>query len=1485
MRNPMLELVLAACLSCGMLFAGGPNNYQGPNNGDWSSDANWSQGHVPRPDEDVGITGVTVNAPGTINVMSLHLIEATLCIGDKTSRPHVAPVINGDLELEGSKLYVYAGELMNYDVFETEEKAMAAIRAAANIVTIGGDFTVDDTSVVYPECGEFTGVPVIFKVGGEFTLAEGASFNVTRRGWAWSTGLWESRPSTYCKRRMAENKAKDEGWTVAFGAGLNYNTGGRYGGNVAGTKWSDWTYGKSYGPTFAPIFPGSPGGMYISPLNSERGRGPGSIVVLTTGAATINGVMDADGTKHVKGVDYEHSGTSGGGIWLTASAFTFGANAKLTAEGGGKPTSGLYGVGGGGRIALAEGCTAEQIDAMFNGTLPDNVVEATGTDRVAYDVLGGLNNAETARGTTGSFSFISPKSMSAVLDVRSTVEGLTAEGVVWGEQVLYNGEYSMTAPQYAYLASDPGVRYRCAGFVVSNATTQVAQGDGLTAEFEINGAYGPYTLTWRWDERMVRVTGTIAGEGSVTYDGTTYTGSLDVYLPSGESCAFTATPSGDWRFSSWAGTALPTGFSADNPVSLAVTQSGTMDASFAQGSVSRVWVGPQNGSWDVAANWSPTGIPGELDDLYLTNATLSVGHGIAVRSLTLSGASALTVNATPFVGASTPANIYANATVVEVSGALVVDGTSVITAANDPVTGAAVKIACGTFYLGPSAKVTASEKGWFWYDGTNDEFKTFTQFDKYQTRAIGAGNSYTQGGGYGAIGGNPTGSYCQPYGYKYAPFLPGSPNGCHNGSIGNAGYPGGTVWIVCDGLCELYGSVTSDGQRRYYGATSGGSVWICAKGVKAAETTSVSAIGGYLEGGYSSYGAGGRVSLALGLTDEQLDALAAGEEPEGLTYTDVIDLFAVSVRGGEKAGATPTYGNNGTATTVVGPLAYVSVTIAGSPVNALGVEPANGLESYEGGTVQTFTAPEFGADPINPLVGYDCEGYVVSNALGEVTRGAGTTVDVTMGNGPMSVVWQWGAAQMRVMARKPANGSLAVDGMPANGDAITWTTGRTPAIEAVPDEGYEFLCWEGNVPFGQARENPLVATIANPLDVTPVFRLAEEPMERTWSGTGVWTDASKWSPANMPGPQDTVVIASGTCAVSNCLAVAALRMTGGALNVGTKGPVSAELSVAGDATVSGGTLTLGYGLAWRTDGNNYYVDSTAQMTGHARFAVGGDLALGGKGSVVVCGGPIEGDYTFATGTSFLAVGGGLSLADTSVLGLSSDAMSGGSVKVTADSFTVAETAKVDALGRGYAWLGDIPPDAPGLGYSYTIGGSHGGQGGGNSASSKYDFELSPVMPGSPNGSYSSNQRPAGGVIRVHARTMSIEGTLTADSVTGTWTSGSAGGSIWLTADRFAFGANAVLTAVGGASNYSTQGGGGRIAISRALRAARLEQLVETGVYSGPSKRVKSEAEFRALYGNETMTIGLGTTGSTDPARLGTFTYLDDLNYATLFFVK
>ena len=185
------------------------------------------------------------------------------------------------------------------------------------------------------------------------------------------------------------------------------------------------------------------------------------------------------------------------------------------------------------------------------------------------------------------------------------------------------------------------------------------------------------------------------------------------------------------------------------------------------------------------------------------------------------------------------------------------------------------------------------------------------------------------------------------------------------------------------------------------------------------------------------------------------------------------------------------------------------------------------------------------------------------------------------------------------------------------------------------------------------------------------------------------------------------------------------------------------------------------------------------------------LRLEGAATLTVYGGPIEGDYTFATGTSFVSVGGALTLDGTSVLSLTSDALTGGSVKIDAQTVSVGASAKIDARGKGYAWLdSNTPPDAPGLGYSYSIGGSHGGKGGSNTGDSVYDSRLAPVMPGSPNGSYSNGQKPGGGVIRIHARAISIDGTLDADAVSPNTFGGSAGGSIWLTADTFAFGPQA-----------------------------------------------------------------------------------------------
>ena len=1295
----------------------GANEYTGAADGDWFVDANWSLGRVPTAADDVEISSLSVNATGSIVAASITLSSATLRLGSETYSNVVASAtISGDLTLEGaSKLYVFAGELpeSEWSVFADNATAIAALYAAANTVTVGGAFAVGDTSVVYPTAAVLTGVPVFFHVG-TFSLAEGASFDAKKRGWGWSADAWANAPA-YAKPRKTEGSAiQANGWTFAIGSGLSYPVGGSYGGAGLNTPttWQGNTYGATYGSIYAPFMPGSPAGSYLMESDRQyepqtltlRARGPGSVVVLASGAATVDGTIDASGVPHASGYKYDHSGASGGGIWLAAASFAFGANASLLASG--ESLDNLnYGTGGGGRIAVVEGLDPADYSLLLSELLPDD--------------------AQTAS-----------------LDVAHTV---------------------------------------AAGARPSGA--QAAPGTAVKLEPMNAGAV----------------------------DSICWTGTL-----------------------------------------------GTRD-------------------WFERANWSPNIVPGPAHDVYCTNAAITVTNAVTVRSLTIAGASDFAVQALPAPGASDAASLYAAATAVVVSNRLEIGGTAVVTLKNDPVTGAAVKLACGDFLLGPDAAISANGGGWSWYASADDEYAVDT-VGAYQTRALGRGYSFTQGGGHGGLGGASAAPYGRTYGLQYAPFLPGSPNGLYNNNISNGNPGGGTVWIVCSGTLELEGTITAIGASSVYGAPSGGGVWLAARGVTASPDASVSAMGGTITGGYSSTGGGGRISLALGLTQAQLDALAAGETPEGLSYEDSISLFAVDVRGGLKVAATPTYGNPGTATTVRGALADTDVAVRGAPVLATGVSPAYGHFGYAAGTTATLTAPAYGYDPDDPDVRYPCVGYVVSNATTEVDSGAGTQVEFIVGADALSVTWLWGAPQPRTVVRKPANGALRVSGETLAGDAAFWTLGDLPAVSVVPDAGYAFVCWEGNVPFGQAFDNPLSLSVDSPVDIAPVLRLDEAAATRTWSGTGPWTDATKWSPAgNIPGPGDTVVVASGTCFVSNALAAAALQVTGGTLSVGTAGGVNPIFSVSGDAALSGGTVNLGFG---------------PRMTGHARLAIGGGLALSGSAALNVYGGPVADAFTFATGCSFVDVGGALTLDGTSKLSLFSDYLTGGSVKVAAGSVAVGATAAIEANEKGYMWLDiNTPPDAPGLGFSYSVGASHGGVGGANSASSTYGQRLAPVQPGSPNGCYNNayyNVNRGGGLVRIHAAgTIEVDGAITANAkATGDFGGGS-GGGVWLTAHTFAFGAGATLSARGGRSNYSSNGGGGRIALGCQLSGERIAELAATGGAGLSAARELDEAAFREKFGNATMTVDVGSivTGGNQVNHPGTFVFLDGKKYRTMLILK
>ena len=463
-----------------------------------------------------------------------------------------------------------------------------------------------------------------------------------------------------------------------------------------------------------------------------------------------------------------------------------------------------------------------------------------------------------------------------------------------------------------------------------------------------------------------------------------------------------------------------------------------------------VCVASGNGEWSAAKSWADGKVPGRGDDVIISNREVTVRGPVEVKSLAIGGTAKVTFAAAPMKEiASTPENLYANATVVRVRERLAIGGEAVVTVENDPKTGAAVKFETGSFALGLDAELTASGKGWFWYESANDPLATLTQ-GSWQTRAPGAGgddnpqSAYNRGGGYGAKGGNSNGKYGCAYGYKYAPFLSGSPNGIYGNRFNYAVRPGGTVWVESAGACVLLGKISADGATAAFGTGSGGGVWIAAKSLAVGPRASVSAVGGVMTGNacYASRGAGGRVSLAIGLTRKQLDELAAGKEPAGAKCADSIGVLAADVRGGYHVPAEK-YGESGTATTVIG----------------AGAAPVK------------FIKPDFALEPGCEDRRRACLGHSISNGV---------------------VVWKWGPLQNRMRVRTAPNGVLRTRKAVRKGDIVGWTDGKgTAFVEAVPDAGYRFCGWSGTVPAGKENANPLEAKITEPADFAPRFRPAD----------------------------------------------------------------------------------------------------------------------------------------------------------------------------------------------------------------------------------------------------------------------------------------------------------------------------------------------------------------------------------------------------------
>lgn len=281
-----------------------------------------------------------------------------------------------------------------------------------------------------------------------------------------------------------------------------------------------------------------------------------------------------------------------------------------------------------------------------------------------------------------------------------------------------------------------------------------------------------------------------------------------------------------------------------------------------------------------------------------------------------------------------------------------------------------------------------------------------------------------------------------------------------------------------------------------------------------------------------------------------------------------------------------------------------------------------------------------------------------------------------------------------------------------------------------------------------------------------------------------------------------------------------------------------SVAVSGDVAISG-DARLEFG--GDTPTNRVY-DCDLMTTRPWTFSVGGDVTLSSGGRLDLRGAYTNGTSDVCGGA--LSVGGVLAVGADSSLYCWSDVVNGGSPKISAGSFTVADGGLVSAENRGFAGgYNDSYAGTHHFGYGpgggsnpdwYCQGGGHGGAGGlEGRKDATYDYgshvndgEYTPALAGSGGAATGwSRQAAGGGVVHVEAAgAIVVDGTINVDGQASANIRGGAGagGTIYLKCAAFSGASTGVLSAKGGdaydvavgVSYYgqSGAGGGGRIAV-------------------------------------------------------------------------
>ncbi len=669
----------------------------------------------------------------------------------------------------------------------------------------------------------------------------------------------------------------------------------------------------------------------------------------------------------------------------------------------------------------------------------------------------------------------------------------------------------------------------------------------------------------------------------------------------------------------------------------------------------------------------------------------------------------------------------------------------------------------------------------------------------------------------------------------------------HSGMQGgnSGGRPGGVVRVDAR-------TVTLSGSFKAYGANggassgggAGGSVWVTCEEFHPTETASIDVSGGTPTKDGTGAGGGGRASVCVGLTDEQLVALRASDEVEGVLRTPLVDIVpGFTAAGGDCGGWSGSSGEEGTGVYIVHVGAGVTLTTSGDPIAAGIVSPAYGVTGQPSGEPFAIEAPETADMPgAEGSARYVCAGYLVTNAAGTVlATGEGRTATLTLDEDAF-LTWFWNI-EHHVTVAVSEGGSITTNQM---GDASSeWqAAGSGISLTAVADPGYVFIGWLGDAQ-GLDRSS---ATLEFDSDqgraLTARFATSASGVKTWIGGTGDWMNDDGWDPRGIPGPNTETHVPSGLVLLDSGFPapVGSLFISGGArVGVATEGTGDGAAPTENDYASD----TVGLRVAGDLDlGGALYVGGWNQLR-TSLLEVGGALVLtNGSSSVLYvfagCRDDRLGDPAmFREGGAKVRVAGRMRVGGGATVSPICASLSGAPVIFQLGSLLLEEDGRFSANYGGYCVrtsAGELIGYAPGapqtraefLATPYR-GGSYGGKGGGTKTTATYGVDFAPYQPGSPGGNAENGR--AGGAIRIDCtRRAELYGTIAVNGAVGTSSRGGrSGGAIWITAKKIVSSSTASLQAKGGNQvDYanSLAGGGGRICLAQGLTPEQIASLYE-----------------------------------------------------------